>query len=196
MFPTTVLRLRRLLIFDLSVLDEVRFDPRASGASLVVAGTSMALFGLGGWLWWWASDLEADGPVFFKSVVLGTLTSLALWLVWLLAAYGLLERAMGVRVHVEELLRATGLATAPLALGVLMVIPALSFGVGIAVIGAWLLATQVAIERATGASSTQALVANLAGFALWAIGMSLLATAGEPFAPGPFLAESVFEGAR
>jgi hypothetical protein len=182
------------MVLDLSVLDEVRFDPRASLPSLFVAAFSLSLFGLGGWLWWWRSGLGDGGEVLYKSVVLGTLTGLALWLLWLLATYATLERVLGVPVRVEELLRAMGLATAPLALGLLMVVPFVSFGIGLLAVGGWLLATQVAIERSTPASSAQALVANMAGFAIWVLGMSLLA-ASDPFAPGPFLAESLFETA-
>ena len=37
------------------------------------------------------------------------------------------------------------------------------------------------------------LVANLAGFGAWAVIMSLLATATNQTAPGPFLAESIWE---
>lgn len=190
--PSSVTRLRRAISLDPAAFAEVRFDANATASSVLIAALSMALLGVGGWLWWLQSDLANSGEVLFKSVVLGTLFSLTLWLVWLLVTYGVLQR-MGVRpVHIEELLRTAGLATVPLSLGLLMALPVLSFAFGLIAIGAWLLTTQVAIERATPARGSQALIANLAGFAVWVIGMSLLATAGDPLAPGPFLAESVW----
>ena len=130
-----------------------------------------------------------------KSVVVGTLFSLALWLVWLLVAYALLQRLAGVTVPIEELLRAAGLATAPLALGLLMVVPAISFAVGLFALGAWAVTTQIAIERCAPGLGGPAVAANLAGFAIWLVAMSLLATASDPLAPGPFLAESIWEAA-
>ncbi|MQC82498.1 MAG: hypothetical protein DWG79_01320 [Chloroflexi bacterium] len=74
-----------------------------------------------------------------------------------------------------------------------MVIPGISFGIGIVAVGAWALTTQAAIERATGISGRPVLIANAAGFAVWALAMSVLATSTNQIAPGPFLAESIWE---
>ena len=192
---TTITRLRRMLAFDLDVFDEVRRDPQATSVSIAVAAGSMLLLALGGWLWWVRSDLGDAGAVFLKSVLIGTLFSLALWLVWLLAAYAVLQRVAKVTVPVEELLRSAGLATLPLALGLLMVVPVISFAVGLFAIAAWVLATQIAIDRCAPAGGGAGLLANLAGFAIWAGAMSLLATAGDPLAPGHFLADSIWKAA-
>ena len=190
---TTITRLRRMLALDLTVFDEVRRDPRATSSSLVVAAGSMLLLALGGWLWWVRSDLGDAGTVFLKSVLIGTLFSLALWLVWLLAAYAVLQRVARLTVRIEELLRCAGLATLPLALGLLMVVPAISFAAGLFAVAAWVLTTQIAIDRCAPTAGGAGVLANLAGFAIWAVAMSLLATAGDPLAPGPFLADSLWE---
>jgi hypothetical protein len=154
-----------------------------------------------------------------KSVLLGSVFSLALWLGWLLVAYTLIQRLAGMTVPVDQLVRGAGFAAAPLALGVLMVLPAISFGVGVVAVAAWLLLTQQAIERVTALRGGVPLLANAAGFAVWASwfvavasrdmppaqtakpaalavwagGMSLLATATNQLAPGPFLAEAIWE---
>ncbi len=175
------------------VFDEARDDPNATIPAIVVAAVSMLLLGLGGWLWWVLSDLPDTTAVFFKSVVLGSAFSLSLWLVWLLVAYAVLQRVAAVTVPVERLLRCAGLAALPAALGVLMVIPAISFGVGLLAIGGWLLLTQIAIERAAGIGGATAMLANAAGFAAWALGMSLLSTGSNQLGIGPFLAESIWE---
>jgi len=159
----------------------------------VVAVGAMAMLSVGGWLWWLFSGFGSAESVFIKTVIFGTLASFMLWLVWLLIVYGLLQRLAGVTAPVEQLLRAAGFATFPLSLGILMAIPAISFGVGLVALGAWLLTTQAAIERTTGAQPGVVLVANLAGFATFVVLMSLLTTASNQLGPGPLLAESLWE---
>ena len=193
LLTTTLSRLSRLARLDLRIFDEVRDDPNATIPALVVAVASVLLLGLGGWLWWLLSGLGDTGSVFLKSVVLGCAFALGLWLVWLLVAYAVLQRVTAVTVPADRLLRCAGFAATPAALGVFMVIPAVSFGVGLLAIGAWLLLTQVAIERTSGIGGATAMLANAAGFAVWALGMSLLSTGSNQFGVGPFLAESIWE---
>lgn len=162
--------------------------------SLVVAAGSMFLFGLGGWAWWWMAGLGDPRSVFMRSVLFGTVMSFALWLLWLLVVYVVVQRITGRVVAMERLVREAGMATSPLALGVLMgALPPIAFGIGIAAIGVWVMAMQSAVERATDLRGWPALAANAAGFAMWAVMFSILSTSGTPLAPGPFLAESVWE---
>ncbi len=186
-------RLQRVAQLDASVFDDIGADARATAPAIAVAATSMALLGVGGWLWWWASGLQELDSVFIKTVVLGTLFSLAMWLSWLLVVYLVLQRIEHVQVEIEPMLRAAGFACAPLALGVLMVIPGISFGVGIMALGGWAVTTHTALRRATGVEGGSLVLANVAGFGVWAIVMSLLATGSNQIAPGPFLAESIWD---
>lgn len=158
-----------------------------------MAAASTALLSLGGWLWWVISGFGTPGTVFVKSVLFGTLASLLMWLVWLLVVYAVLQRLGRVTVPVEQLVRGAGFAAAPLALGLLMAVPDVSFGVGLLALGGWLLATQAAIERTTGVDGGVAILANLAGFGAWAVLMSLLNTAANQLGPGPFLAEAIWD---
>lgn len=170
------------------------FSDASVERSLAVAAGSMLLFGIGGWLWWLTSGLGDPRSVFLKSVLFGALMSFALWLLWLLVVYAVLQRMTGHVVVMERLVREAGMATAPLALGVLMgVLPGVAFGVGIAAIGVWVMAMQVAVERVTELRGWPVLLANAAGFAVWALALSVLSTSGNSLAPGPFLAESVWE---
>ncbi len=189
----TVRRVRRLLRLELSALDEAAADAGATISSVAVAVLSMALLGVGGWLWWVRSGLPGARGVLVSSALVGTVFSLALWLLWLLVAFALISRLTGRAPHIDALARACGLAALPLALGLLMVVPVVSFGVGVFALVAWAALTQSAIERATGAPAGVALVANLAGFGAWAGVMSILSTAQQTFAPGPFLAESLWD---
>tara|TARA_B100000700_G_C15031864_1_gene850986 strand:- start:310 stop:963 length:654 start_codon:yes stop_codon:yes gene_type:complete len=189
----TINRIRRLTFLDFTVLDEVRFDTRATFPSLAVASMSMMLLGLGGWLWWLSSGLSDIQTVLIKSMLMGSFFSLALWLCWLVIAYLILKRYTNNSINAEELIRSAGIAAAPLSLGILMVIPHISFGIGILSIAAWVLTTNEAIERVSGVTGRPVLLSNIAGFGLWVICMSILATSTNQIAPGPFLAESIWE---
>jgi hypothetical protein len=189
-------RLRRLARLDLDVLDEVARDPDATAASVVVAAVSTVLAGLGGWLWWMSSglgDVRAADSVFVKSVLFGSVASLGLWGVWLVVVAWVLQRLAKTMVQVGPLVRAAGMATVPLAFGILMVVPVVSFSLGLLAIAGWVLLTQSAIERATGIRGGEVILANLSGFAVWAAVLSLLTTGDNQFAPGIFLAESLWD---
>lgn len=192
----TINRLRRLARFDLDVLEEVAKDGRATVPCLAVAIVSTLLLGLGGWLWWTISDfgdVAQTDSVFVKSVLFGSVASLGLWGVWLLVVVALMQRFGGTMVQIEPLIRAAGLAAAPLALGIFMAVPVVSFSVGLFAIGGFVLMTQAAVERVTGVRGGEVIFANLAGFAVWALVLSLLTTSSNQFAPGPFLAESLWD---
>lgn len=187
----TLDRLARLAAFDLGVLDEARRDRAATPAALAVAAGSLLLFSLGGWLWWLRAGAGDPGGSLVRGLVLGTLIAAVLWLVWLLVAVVVLQRAARVAAPVDALLRAAGFAALPLAIGPLMALPGVSFGVGLLALGGWLVMTQSAIEGCAPRARGIAALANLAGFAVWAGAMSLLALGGEPLAPGPFIAEAM-----
>ncbi|MEI7925875.1 MAG: hypothetical protein WCI61_06780 [Chloroflexota bacterium] len=191
--PITLERLRRLATLDLGVLDEVRLDASATLPAVLVALGSIAMLGLGGWFWWIASGLGERWPVFLKSVVLGTGFAGAAWIVWLIVAYIVLNRLAHVALDVGALLRAAGFAALPLSLALLMAIRPVAFGIGLTALAAWVATTQVALQRTSGRTGGEVVVANLAGFAAWAVIMSLLASATNQTAPGPFLAESIWE---
>ena len=189
----TIHRLRRLATLDLRVLDEVRLDPAATLPAVLIAIVDIALLGLGGWLWWVVSGLGDRWGVLLKSVVLATGFATAAWVLWLIVAFFVLNRLTRVPLDVGALLRAAGFATLPLPLALLMALRPIAFGIGLTALAAWVALTQIALQRASGRVGSEVLAANLAGFGAWAIVMSLLASATNQTAPGPFLAESIWE---
>ena len=189
----TLARLRRLATLDDSVYDELRFDSTATVPAVIVTALGLLALGLGGWLWWLLSDLGETGTVFIKTVLLGTIFSFVAWLVWLLVVYTALRRLTGLTIQVEQLIRTAGFASGVLIIGLLMVITPIAFGIGVLALVAWAGATQVALERTIGRGGSDVLVANLAGFGAWLVVMSLLATGTNQIAPGPFLAESIWD---
>ena len=186
-------RLRRLLLLDTTVFDEVRQDPAATLPAVFVVITSTVLAGIGGWLWWLMQGFPDGGQVLFESVVLGSIFSVALWIVWLLVAYVILTQIFREDADWQQMLRTMGMAAAPLSLSVLMFIPGISFGVGLASVALFFGLTTIAIQSTTAAGPAHVLIANLAGFAIWAIVLGLLVTSESFLAPGIFLIDSTSE---
>ncbi len=190
-------RLMRLARLDTTVFDEVRLDPGATVPAVVVAVVATFLAGVGGWLWWTMTQGYGDGgKVLFQSLILGSVFSIALWVAWLLIVYVLLTQVFRAQADVQQLVRVMGLAAAPLALSVLMFIPALDFGIGLASIALLFGLTTIAVQSATNASPGVVLVCNLAGFAVWAIVLGLLVTSSNFFAPGFFLMDAANEALK
>lgn len=186
-------RLLRLARLDTSVFDEVKADPAATLPALFVAVAATLLAGVGGWLWWIFQDFADSGEVFVKSVILGGIFSVALWIVWLLVAYVILTQVFREQADWQQMLRTMGLAAAPLALSLLILITPIGLGIGLASVALFFGLTTIAIQAVTPAAPARVLVANLAGFAVWAIVLTLLVTDDNGFAPGIFLYDAPSE---
>jgi hypothetical protein len=186
-------RLRRLIQLDTSVFEEVRQDPAATVPALFVAIASTFLAGIGGWLWWIIQDYGDGGKVLVQSVLLGTVFSVALWIVWLLVTWVILSQLFREEADWQQMLRTMGMAAAPLALSVALFIPGVDFGIGLASIALFFGLTTIAVQSVTPASPAHVLVANLAGFAVWAIVLGLLVTSDSFLAPGIFLFDAPSE---
>jgi hypothetical protein len=190
--------LKRLLYLDTRVFEDVRTNPTATIPSFLVMSAAMLIAGIGGWLWWMLQDFGSDSDILVHSALIGTLAAIVLWGVWLVVVYFLLSQVFRQRVYLEQLLRVMGLATAPMALMGLMFIPVASFAIGIAALALVFGVTCVAISYVCSANPAQILVANLAGFFVWAVALTVLASgsgAGErnPHAPGIFLYQAMVD---
>ncbi len=186
-------RLQRLVLLDTGVFDEVRHDHAATLPALLVVAVSTVLAAVGGWLWWLTQDFPDGRQVLFESVLLGSLFSVALWIVWLLVAYVMLTQLFRQDAEWQQMLRTMGMASLPLSLSLGLVIPGVSFGVGLASIALFFGLTTIAIQSTTTAGPAHVLAANLAGFAIWAIVLGLLVTSESYLAPGIFLVDSSTE---
>ena len=166
----------RLLRFDLRVFDEISSDVSATRSALIIVVVASFLNGLGALLWWIIRDFTFGGDidVFWRVVLLGGLLQVLVWLLWVYVVYQVLARC-GVRVDFYQLIRAMGLAFAPMALAVLMVVTPL--GVPLALFGlvVTVLFTNVAIQSVSRTESRHVLLANLSGFAIFVVVMGVLA---------------------
>ena len=180
-------RLMRLVRLDTTVFDEVKQDPAATLPAVFVVLASTFLAGIGGWMWWVIKGFGDNGKVFFHSVIMGTVFSFALWIVWLLVAWVILTQLFREDADWQQMLRTMGMASAPLALSVAMFIPGIDMGIALASIALFFGLNTIAIQATTQANPARVLMANLAGFAVWAIVLGLLVTDTSYLAPGIFL---------
>jgi len=169
-------RLVRLARLDTTVFDEVRLDASATVPSVIVAVVATFLAGFGGWLWWvMSSDFDTgSGQVLIKSAILGSIFAIAMWVVWVLLVYVILTQVFRAQADVQQLVRTMGMAAAPLGLTILMFIPGISFGIALASVSRFFALSTMAAQAATNAAPAKVLVASIAGFAVWAIVLTVL----------------------
>lgn len=182
-----VKRIQRLVTLDSSVFDEVRSDASATIPAIVVAVVATFLFGVGGWLWWVLADIPEAGDIFVKSLILGSIFSLILWAVGVALTYVMLTTIFGARADVNELIRVMGFAAAPLALGVLIFIPAIEFGLALTVIALYFGSNVIAIQTVTDAPAGKVMAAAGVGFLVWAVVLGLFVGDKNAYAPGIFV---------
>lgn len=180
-------RLLRFVRLDTGVFEEMRDDATATIPAVIIAAISFLLAGLGGWLWWLIQDYGNKGKVFGESAILGSLFGLAMWVVWVLIAYFILVNVFHYTADIQRMLRACSFATVPLALGLLMFIPGINLGVGIAAFGLFFLLMDIGIQVSVDAQPGHVILATFAGFAVFCLVLSLLATRDDPLAPSVFL---------
>ena len=186
--PSWLLRLARL---DLSVFDDVKDDVSATVPTVVVAVVASFLSGLGSWLWWNFQDFPKGGEVFVKSFIVGSILQVGVWFLWVYVAAMILSRGLGVAADLNRIIRTMGLAFAPMAIAVLMLISFLTVPFGVIAVGATVLLSYVAIQAATDAQPGQVMLANIIGFVIFAIVLGILANVAEGdigagLAPGLF----------
>jgi hypothetical protein len=169
-------RLVRLARLDTTVFDEVRLDASATVPSVIVAVVATFLAGFGGWLWWvMSSNFDTgSGQVLIKSAILGSIFAIAMWVVWVLLIYVILTQVFRAQADVQQLVRTMGMAAAPLGLTILMFIPGISFGIALASVALFFGLSTMAAQAATNAAPAKVLVASIAGFAVWAIVLTVL----------------------
>ena len=187
----------RLARLDLTVFDEVKDNAAATVPALAVVVAASFLAGLGSWLWW-VFEIEA-GPggdeknfeAFWKTFILGGIFMAALWVLWVYISAMILSRAYGAGADMNQMMRTMGLAFAPMAISFLVVIGVLAVPFGAFAVATTLLLTNVAIQATTDAEPGQVILSNLAGFAVFAIVLGILANVAQIYDTGG-LAPGIF----
>lgn len=186
-----VQKLRRLAMLDTTVFDEVKGDASATIPALVVAVLATVLAGLGGWFWWLFTDNLTDykggGTIFFQTVVLGSILSVALWFVWVGLTYVMLQQIFRARADLQQMIRVMGFAAAPMALVILVFVPVLGWGLGLGALALLFGTNVLAVQTVTDAPAGRVLVSNAVGFAVWVIILGLFVSDTHVYAPGFFI---------
>lgn len=190
MDPNVVLnRLKRLAMLDTTVFDEVRDDERELIPAIVIVAVSTILAALGAWFYLMVkapSGISVDfGNVFVKEILLGSLFSIALWFAWVAVVYVLLVQVFKEQTDVQMLIRTMGYAAFPLSISILLFITGAALGVGLVAMVIWFVMSTYAIQSTTSASSDHVVMANAAGFAVFAIVLTFLGDQ-TGMAPGLF----------
>ncbi len=165
----------RLVRFDTGVFDEVRDNVNELVPALVVAAIASLLAGLGATLFWeFNFDFGPDNP-WLNTFILGGVFMAALYAVWVLIVYVMLAQVYKASADVQSLFRTMGYAAWPLALSLLMFIPVLYpvFAIG-SIVLLFVMAIYAA-QSVTNADSTQVVMANLAGLAVFVLVLSIIA---------------------
>ncbi len=183
-----LLRLARL---DTSVLAEAGATAAATGPLVGLVLACSFISGLGPWLWWLFQDFPATGEAFLKAVIVGGVLQVLVWLGWLYVSYVLATNVLGGTGELMAVFRAMALAFVPMIIAVPMFLEPLAIGLGVLAVGGTAIMSQAALQATTGLDTGKAAVANLVGFALFALVMSLLGAVGEirgagGVAPGVF----------
>jgi hypothetical protein len=176
MDPNVILnRLIRLAKLDTTVFDEVRDDAAELIPALIVAGVSAMLAGLGAWLFFAFNFDPGPDNAFLNSFILGGLFMAAMYAVWVLIAYVVIVQVYKATADLQSLFRTMGYAGAAMALSVLMFIPFLYPVFAIVPLALLFVLSIYAVQSASNAESTQVVMANLIGSAVFVLILSVVA---------------------
>ncbi|MCC6382060.1 MAG: hypothetical protein IT304_06090 [Dehalococcoidia bacterium] len=190
MDPNVILnRLLRLAMLDTSVFDEVRDDERETVPALVIAVVAAFLAGLGTFLWWQVvpkGDVR-DGfdNIFLNSFVLGSIFLVVMYGVAVLVVYVALVQFFKAQVDLQGLIRVMGYAAWPLALSVLMFIPAIFPVFSLVPLALLFVMMIYAAQSASGADSTQVVISCLAGVVVMVFVLGIIAASSSGYGVSP-----------
>lgn len=180
-------RLTRCLLLDARSFEEVRRDPAETLSSVLIVIVASYIAGLGGLIWTYTAASSANHLHFFiHSFLVGSAIQAAVFLLWVTVSALVLQRIFLVRATWSELLRVMGFGFVPIALQLIVFVPALDQPFGIIALAMTFFVTTYAIQVTTSATAGQAFVACLAGFAVFCIILGALGNGASDFAPGIF----------
>ena len=187
--------LKRALTLEEGAWVELRDNTSFTGICGGLAAAVALLGGLGAWLWGEFNLSSTPDGFFVDTVIMGTIFTLLLLAGWLVITYVILVQVFRATIALDALIRVFAVAIVPLALGFLVFIPELNFWIALSSITFTLGLLAFALRAAFSVTRMQAIQATFAGFAVFAIVLSLLITANDIFATGAFVFEATEDGA-
>ena len=187
--------LKRALTLEEGAWVELRDNTSFTGVCGGLAAAVALLGGLGAWLWGEFNLTSTPDGFFVDTVIMGTIFTLLLLAGWFVVTYVILVQVFRATIALDALIRVFAVAIVPLALGFLVFIPELNFWIALSSITFTLGLLAFALRAAFSVTRMQAIQATFAGFAVFAIVLSLLITANDIFATGAFVFEATEDGA-
>ena len=182
-------RVRRALLLDVSVFEDVRDDAPFTPFAIGVAAVTALLGGIGAFLWSWII-LDETKDFFLEATILGTVFLLLLWLAGMVFTYFILSQTYRENVTMDGLVRVMSLGYVPFALSLFVFIPGIGFGIALISVATMFFYTNYGVRAAYPAiDPMRVFIATLGGFAVWALILPLLTSSDNQFAPGPFVFE-------
>jgi hypothetical protein len=189
-------RIRRALSLEQAAFEEVRDDVAFTPFAVGLAAVAILLGGLGAYLWavfvdvQEAPDLAGKGDFFLDAVILGSIFAALLWLAGVAVIYIILTQVYRETVAPDALFRIAALGAVPFAIGLLVFIPGIGYGIGLLSIALMFFLTVFGLRAAFPSIGPQRVVlAVVAGFAVWALILPLLSGTDNAFTPGAFVFE-------
>ena len=177
MDPNVIInRLVRLAKLDTTVFDEVRDDANGLVPAVIIAAVSSLLAGLGAFMFWKAVAAGTPDSAFVNQVILGSIFMAVMYGVAALVVYVVMAQLFKVQVDLQALARTMGYAAFPLAFCLLMFIPILWPVFAIVPLALVLVTMIYAVQSATGAESSQVVIASLIGFAVFVLVLGLISS--------------------
>jgi hypothetical protein len=187
--------LRRALTLDEGAWGEIRENASFTVFAAALAAIAVLLAGLGAWLWGQILiDYEGYRPEFVDVVILGSLFTILLMLLGMVATYLVLTQLYGETVAPDALFRVFAVAAVPFALGFLMFIPELNFFLAMMSVCLMFFLGVFGLRAAFSTDAMRAVTAVSAGFAVFLVVMALLISVDNEWTPGVFVYENLEDG--
>jgi len=172
-----IARIRRALMLDPAVYEEIRDDTNFTLVSIGTAAVAVLLAAIGAWLFGETVLDPAPGLGFVDTVIFGTIFTVVLFLIGVAVIYLLLTQVFGEETTPDALVRVVTLTHLPFALGLFVFIPQIGFAFGLASIAATFYYTIFGIRAAfPNVDNFRAMIAVLLGFSVWAIVIPLISS--------------------
>ena len=186
-------QLRGALSLDNDALEEIADSKAALPVAILIVIGATLLAGLG--VMWWlrmgghpparATYTRDTAGIFTRTVLVGGAIQVGMWVAWVAVTWVYLW-AFGDQVSPWRLARTMGYAFAPIGLQLFIAPRGVELAAGALAMGYTIATTTAAVRVAARTTPGRALIANLAGFALFAIMLSLLGSGTRDLAPGIF----------
>ncbi|MPZ24039.1 MAG: hypothetical protein GEU28_10970 [Dehalococcoidia bacterium] len=178
--------LGRLLRLDNTAFDEIRSDPSGLVAGVAVVAVTNLIIGIGTYLYATFADLGETGDLLLRAVIIGTVVQTVVWMAWPGVTYLLLTSVYRGTANVQQLIATMGFAYVAAVITFLMLITFLDWPFAILGMVAAFVLSQYAIAAASNAGSLQITMANLAGFAAFAVIMAVVVELSAGDEPGDY----------